>query len=408
MRAFLLLLVAAIASAGGWYTYQRFNKEEQPRAYSFAKLERGAVVAKVLATGTLEPLVKVLVGSRVSGNCIAWYKDFNAPVKAGDLLAELDQDRITATIAQRKSDLAVAAANVQEAAAVLAESRLQLRQLEAAFQRNASSSFEIESAKIAVQKAEAAAAAAAAQAEAAHAGLKTVEIDLSYTKIYAPIDGVVVSRDIDVGQTVAATMQAPTLFTIAQDLRKMRVSAAVSETDVGQITEGMAAEFRVDAYPTQRFRGVVSQVRYKETVTNNVVTYQTLIDVENPDLLLRPGMTASIDFETQRADEVLLCPNSALRFDPNSGGAAQLNWSPGRGRKIEPRVFQLVDNQLQEVKVKLGVSDGAVTAIESATLKQGDEVVTDFDYTKMVTATPPGGMGGGPGGGGPRGPRGRF
>lgn len=393
MKAVLFLLIAAAASVGGWYTYQQYSRQESPRRYMTAALERGSVVAKVMATGTLEPLVKVLVGSRVSGNCIAWYKDFNDTVKVDDLLAELDQDRIKATIAQRKSDLAVASANVQVAAAALAEARLQLKQLEAAFERKASSAFELESAKIAVQRAEAAAAAAAAQAEAAHAALKTAEIDLSYTKIYAPINGVVISRDIDVGQTVAATMQAPTLFTIAQDLTKMRVNAAVSETDVGQIKEGMAAEFRVDAYPLKRFRGVVSQVRFQETVTNNVVTYQTLIDVDNPELLLRPGMTASIDFETERADDVLLCPNSALRFDPETAGTAvQLNWSPGRGRRIEPRVFRLVNGQLQEVKVKLGVSDGAVTAIESEELNDGDEVVTDIDYTKLL-ASPGGGMG---------------
>jgi HlyD family secretion protein len=402
MRIVLSLLILAAVGAGGWYAFEQFKPQAQPRRYLTAKIERGSVVAKVRATGTLEPLVKVLVGSRVSGNCIAWYKDFNAPVKQGDLLAELDQDRIKATIAQRRSDVAVAKARVEEAQAALAEARLQYKRLESAYQRNASSAFELESARIAVQRNEASLHAAEAQAEAAEAALETAQIDLEWTKITASIDGVVISRDIDVGQTVAASLQAPTLFTIAKDLTKMRVNAAVSETDVGQVREGMEAEFRVDAYPERRFRGVVSQVRFQETVTDNVVTYQTLIDVDNPDLLLRPGMTAEINFETQRADDVLIVPNSALRFDPKSSGAAELNWMPGRGRKLQPRVFLLVNGELQETPVELGISDGSVTAVRSDKLKPGDEVVVDFDYSRGV----PTAGGGGPMGGGRR--RGPF
>lgn len=390
MRAMVALLVLSAIGVGGWIAYRQFTPQIQPPRYMKAKIERGSVVSKVNATGTLEPLVKVLVGSRVSGNVIRWYKDFNAEVKEGDLLAELDQDRIVATIAQRRSDLGVARARVEESAAAVAESKLQLKQIESAFQRNASSSFELESARIAVQRTEAALHAAEAQAEAAIAALKTAEIDLTYTKVYSPIAGVVISRDIDEGQTVAASLQAPTLFTIAQDLRKMRVSAAVSETDVGQVREGMPAEFRVDAYPMQRFRGTVSQVRFRETVTDNVVTYQTLIDVENQELLLRPGMTASIVFEVAREDDVLLVPNSALRFDPNAASAAELNWNPGRGRKIQPRVFREVAGELRELPVKIGITDGAATAVVSDVLKPGDEVITDYDYARSTARSAPG------------------
>ncbi|MGE3181752.1 MAG: efflux RND transporter periplasmic adaptor subunit, partial [Phycisphaerae bacterium] len=342
----------------------------------------------VLATGTLEPLVKVLVGSRVSGNVVAWYKDFNDVVKENELLAELDQDRLSATIVQRKSDLLMSQAGVNQAKARLAETSLQLKRIQSAFERKASSEFELESAKIAVQEAEGSLQAEQARVDSAQAQLEAAEIDLTYSKILSPIDGVVISRDIDVGQTVAASLQAPTLFTIAKDLKRMRVNAAVSETDVGQVREGMTAEFRVDAFPRKRFQGVVTQVRFAETVVNNVVTYQTLIEVENPDLLLRPGMTASITFEVERKDDVLLVPNAALRFDPQSGAAPSADgWSPGRGAKRQPRVFRLVNGVLLETPVTIGISDGSVTQIEGENIEEGTEIVVDYDYAAMIGAS---------------------
>ncbi len=405
MRFLLTILALGALGAGGYYGYANYNKPPAAPTYLTAKVERGTLTQTVLATGILEPLVKVLVGSRVSGNVTAWYKDFNATVKAGDLLAELDQDRITAVIAQRRADLAVANARVEEAAARVAETELQLRRLEAAFARAASSDFEVQSARIAVDAAKAALHAAEAQVKSAQSSLDTAEIDLLYTKVYAPIDGVVISRDIDTGQTVAASLQAPTLFTIAQDLRKMRVSAAVSENDIGNVREGMPAEFKVDAYPTQKFKGVVTQVRYKETVANNVVTYQTLIDVENPDLLLRPGMTASITFEVKKVDDILMVPNAALRFDPNAASAAELNWSPGRGARKQPRVFRLVDGELKEFAVTLGITDGVNTQIDSKELTPGTEIVTERILTTAAPPTAGRSPFGSPGGGGGRGRR---
>ena len=407
MKAFITLLVLAAASVGGYYGYQRWRPTEMTTSYQTAPVRQGEVVATFVATGTLEPLVKVLVGSRVSGNVTKWYKDFNAPVRAGDLLAEIDQDRYQAAIVQRKADLAVSQARVEEAAARVAEAELQLRQLQAAYERNASSSFEVESARIAVEAAKAALHAAEATVGSAQAQLEAAEIDLTYTKILTPIDGVVISRDVDEGQTVAASLQAPTLFTIAQDLRKMRVNAAVSEMDIGLVREGMAAVFRVDAYPERRFRGVVTQVRYAETVLNNVVSYQTLIEVDNPDLLLRPGMTATIEFESARADNVVLVPNAALRFDPELTAGHTENWRPGKGQKRQPRVYRLVGGALKEFPVTLGITDGSYTQIESPDLNVGDEVVTERVFTAADLAAGPGntGMPGMPGSGQRRGPR---
>jgi HlyD family secretion protein len=253
--------------------------------------------------------------------------------------------------------------------------------VENARERSAASEFETASKQAEEEAARAALHAAQAQLQAAEADQQQAAIELDKTIIRAPIDGIVISRDVDEGQTVAASLAAPTLFTIGNDLKKMRVNAAVSETDIGKVRAGMAAEFRVDAYPGQRFRGVVSQVRYAETVVDNVVTYTTLIDVDNPDLLLRPGMTATILFEVTRAEDVLMAPNAALRFDP-SAKPAELSWNrPGRGQPMQPRVYRFADGGLVAVPVEIGLNDGRYTEIRTAALRPGDEVVVAQELT---------------------------
>ncbi len=384
MRTTLAVIFLAALSGGAYYGYQHWPREEGGPAYVTGLVQRGNLVATVMATGTVEPLVKVVVGSQVSGTVMRWYSDFNDEVKENDLLAELDQDRLKAAVAQRQAALNVALARVEEAEARVAEARLQRTRIENAMKRNASSQFEVESARIAEQAAIASQHAAEAQVEAERAQLRAAQIELSKTRIHSPIDGVVISRDVDAGQTVAASLSAPTLFTIANDLARMRINAAVSETDIGRIREGMPAEFRVDAYPNRKFRGVVTQVRFAETVVDNIVTYQTLIEVENPELLLRPGMTASIRFEVAKADSALNVANSALRFDPEKQPKRVINWRPARGAgKKQPRVFKVVNDQLVEVMVTLGLTDGSRTAIESAELREGDRIATDWDYTQL-------------------------
>lgn len=382
MRTVGVLIIVAALAAGGWYGRQYLNHEPEGPAYVLGEVARGDLRATVMATGTLEPLVKVLVGSQVSGTVVHWYTDFNAEVKAGDVLAELDQERIQATIDQRSAALAVARARADEQQALLANAALQRKQLESA--RAATSPFELESARISEQAAQAALTAARAEVQAAEADLEQAKVELTKTIIRSPIDGVVISRDIDEGQTVAASLQAPTLFTIANDLRRLRVNAAVSETDVGRIREGMPAEFRVDAYPGRTFRGTVTQVRYAETVIENVVTYQTLIDVENPDLALRPGMTATINFEVAKAENVLYVPNAALRFDPeNPPTLAAASWKPARAQAPRPRVFKLASGQPVEVPVELGINSGSETAIVSDQIAEGDSIIVDWDLARM-------------------------
>jgi HlyD family secretion protein len=241
--------------------------------------------------------------------------------------------------------------------------------------REAATDYEIRTARAEEDVARGVLHAAEAQLKSAEADLRQATVELEKTIIRSPIDGVVISRDIDEGQTVAATMQAPTLFTIANDLTKMRVNAAVSEMDIGKVRKDMKVEFCVDAYPDRKFQGVVSQVRYAEKIENNVVTYTTLISVENPELLLRPGMTARILFEVDRAADVLAVPNAALRFVPQARSRESRRELSENGGARAPRVFRLKGGRIEEVAVKLGLSDGKQTAVTSDDLRAGDEVV---------------------------------
>lgn len=409
MKAFLAILVLAGLSAGAYFGYEHwFSRDEQP-TYRTAEVKRGELVATVSATGTVEPLLKVVVGSQVSGTVVKWYADFNDHVTEGQVLLELDQDRYKATVEQRKASLAVAKARREESAARLAQARLEFEKIEQALQRMAASEFEVRTARTEVDAAAATVQAGDAQVEASEADLQFANAELSKTVIKAPIDGVVIKRDVDIGQTVAASLQAPSLFLIANDLKQMRVNAAVSETDIGKIREGMDAQFRVDAYPGRKFRGVVSQVRFAETVVDNVVTYTTLIDVNNSDLTLRPGMTATILFEVDKAADTLMVPNAALRFDP-AGDLAVNNpadwFRPGKGKAMaaKPRVYKLINQELVEVPIEPGLNDGSNTQVVSGELVAGDEIVLE----KTGGAGAPGGRRGPPmggGGGQMRGPR---
>jgi HlyD family secretion protein len=406
VKAFLSILVLGALSAGAYFCYDRwFGTEERP-TYRTAEVQRGEVVATVSATGTVEPLLKVVVGSQVSGTVIKWYADFNDRVTEGQVLLELDQDRYKATVEQREAALAVAKARREESAARLAQAKLEFDKIEQAMQRMAAAEFEVRTAHTEVDAAAATLQAADAQVEASQADLRFSVAELSKTVIKAPIDGVVIKRDVDIGQTVAASLQAPSLFLIANDLKRMRVNAAVSETDIGRIREGMDAQFRVDAFPGRKFRGVVAQVRYAETVVDNVVTYTTMIDVDNNDLTLRPGMTATILFEVAKAPDTLMVPNAALRFDPSASvaGGGPADWfKPGKGKVAKPRVYKLVGQELVEIPIEPGLNDGSNTQVVSGELAAGDAIV--LEKTGGASATGRRGPPTGGGGGQMRGPR---
>jgi HlyD family secretion protein len=375
MRAFIAIVVLGVLAGGGWYGYQRVNAPPAV-TYETAEVKKGLLVVKVSATGTVEPLVKVLVGTQVSGTIMKWFADFNDPVKEGFVLARLDQDRYNAALEQRQAAVAVAKAKVEEMQAQLSLATMEREHTEQAHKRNAATDLELRNARATEEAARATFHGAKAQLLAAQADERQAAVELDKTIIRCPIDGVVISRDVDEGQTVAATMSAPTLFTIANDLTKMRVNAAVSETDIGKVHDGMPATFRVDAYPDREFEGIVSQVRYAETIENNVVTYTTLIDVDNPDLVLRPGMTARILFEADRVEDALKVPNGALRYSPRSVREQATGNLATSQPPSQPTVYKLVGGRPVKAFVTLGLTDGKFTAVASNDLKPGDVVIT--------------------------------
>jgi len=376
LRSLIVIVILGVLGTGGFYAFQSWSDREPKISYKTAAISRGDLVSTVTATGNLEPLVQVLVGSQVSGTVVRWYADFNDRVTQGFVLAELDQDRFKATLDQRRAAVTAAQARVEEARAAVADAELKRNHAEENFLLQAASDLELQEARIAVQQATANLHAAEAEVERSDAEARLASVDLDRTVIRSPIDGVVISRNIDAGQTVAASLQAPTLFMIANDLAKMQVNAAVSETDIGKIQEGGLAEFRVDAYPDRRFQGVVSQVRYAETIVDNVVTYTTLIRVDNPDLALRPGMTATISFEVARAENVLVVPNAAMRYNPEA--QVQGDWMrPGKARPMQPRVFKLDSGRPVELSVQLGLNDGAFTEVRGEGLQEGDLVIIE-------------------------------
>lgn len=287
-----------------------------PPKYVTAVASKGDVVESIQSTGQVQPLLQVQVGAQVSGRVTKVYVDFNSQVKAGDLVAEIDTTLFDAAIDQNAASLAQAQATVVHAEAALVTTRQNLERAKKLVEEGIGTQANLESAQGSYDGAVADLAAARATVAQNHAGLKSSKTNLAYTRIFSPIDGVVINRTIDPGQTVAASFQAPVLFVIAQDLRKMRVLADIDEADVGKLKEGMSAEVRVDAFPGEKFNGLVSQVRYSPNNVSGVVTYSAVVDVDNPEIKLRPGMTATVTIRTAEAKAATRVPNAALRFKP--------------------------------------------------------------------------------------------
>ena len=304
---------------------------------------RGDIIESVGATGTLQAVKTVQVGSQVSGNIKALYADFNSIVKKGQIVAELDPSLLQTQIEQARANVIRSQADLDRLKVSLEDARIKLKRTESLATRKLVSPQELETAQVAVRAAEAQIKSSEASLSQSKASLNQNEVNLQHTVIEAPIDGIVISRNVDVGQTVAASMNAPTLFIIAEDLTKMQVNASVDESDVGRIRAGQVVKFRVDAYPIEEFIGAVSQVRLQPIVTQNVVTYATVIDVPNTQLKLKPGMTANVTIEIARRNDVVRVPNAALRFRPNADTFAALNQAvppemqrgAGGGRRVD-------------------------------------------------------------------------
>lgn len=359
-------LIAVTVAIGYWFV--RGNPEKAPQ-YSLAKVTRGDIVSTVSTTGTLSPMNTVQVGSQVSGTIQRLYVDFNSQVKKGDLIAEIDPALFKARLAEADATLASAKAARDKAAVGISDAKQRLDRLTGMQKNNIISASDIEEAKFALEIANAehqVKQAAIAQAAAAR---EREKVNLTYTSIYTPINGVVISRNVDVGQTVAASLQAPTLFTIAQDLTRMQIETEVDEAFIGSLKDNQPVSFTVFAYQQRKFQGRVSQIRLNPKVEAGVVKYNCIIHVENDDFSLKPGMTATVLIEIGRSENTLIVPNGALRFVPDIP-PAQLNQLRAGMKSNEGFIWSVRANELIPIKVTTGLVGEKETEITAANIAE--------------------------------------
>jgi HlyD family secretion protein len=352
--------------------------------YQTATVTRGPITQLVTATGTLNPVVNVQVGSQVSGNIAKLFADFNSQVKAGQTVAQIDPMLFQAAVTQAEGDVA----NAQAALELAKVNATRIQQL---FNQKNSSQQDLDTANANLHQAE-------ANVKIKQGALDKAKADLDHCTITSPIDGVVISRNVDVGQTVAASLQAPVIFQIANDLSKMQIDSNVAEADVGAVSVDQDVDFTVDAFPTRTFHGKVVQVRNAPITVQNVVTYDTVIGVNNSDLKLKPGMTANVAIIIAHKDNVLQLKNAALRYRPPEAAAVEQPRSTSspsgqrptgaRERRTERTVYVLAFGRPKPVQIKTGISDGIMTEVTEG-LKEGDRVVTAELASPAASSSPP-------------------
>jgi HlyD family secretion protein len=413
-RRIIAGLAALVAVGGGLLTWRLLWKRDSGEVeYQTAQAERGSLSSQVTASGTLSPLVTVQVGSQVSGRILELKADFNDRVEKGQIIARIDPQLFQTEVAKARANLNSARAQVTRAEAELAQANRNHDRASGLSEQQVIAQADVDASLAALQTAQASVAAARAMLSQAKAAVDQADTNLQLTTIVSPISGIVISRNVDVGQTVAASLQAPTLFTIAEDLAKMEVHTSVAESDVGRLSENMAVEFTVDAYPGDRFKATVKEVRYSPQTVQNVVTYDAVVSVDNSDLKLRPGMTADVTFLVERRDGVVLVPNTALRFRPPEKVLDAIGWKPpeergpgvGAGGGVRKRgggdrgrskrlVWKLgVDGVPAAAPIEIGISDGKMTEVVSG-LAAGETVIVGVVGAEQPAATQPGGPGG--------------
>jgi HlyD family secretion protein len=421
-----IIAIVLIVGGGGYLLRKRLTTPTGPK-FETTTVDRGPITAKVTATGTLSALVTVQVGTQVSGRIDKIFVDFNSTVKKGQVIAQIDPLLFQAALEQARANYAASEGNVFKLQARADDGKLQLERAQALFDRKAIAQQDLDTARANSRAADGDLVAAKGNLQQAKASLHQAEVNIQYTTIVSPTTGVVISRSVDVGQTVAASLSAPTLFLIAEDLTKMQVDTSVSEADIGKLKAGLAASFSVDAYPTKTFRGTIRQLRNAPQTVQNVVTYDAVIDVSNPNLELRPGMTANVTFVYDQRDGALRVVNAALRFQPPpelakgrggdagpavagggdgpdggaraGGGAGRRDRAGGqrpqrsadsggigvggrsrRGPGSDQRtLWTLRDGAISPVGVRIGITDGVFTEIEARELHEGDQIVTDVE-----------------------------
>lgn len=370
-RIVLIISVIAGVTASGAAFYRSGASGDQP-AFTTAAVSRGSVVDTVQATGTLEAVTTVQVGTQVSGTIKTIEADYNSRVRRGQVIARLEPSLFQTQVDQAEATVTRLEADVERARVTVEDAQLKLRRAGELWENQLIPRTDLETAHANARQAEASLKSAEAQTAQARASLSQARVNMEHTIIRAPIDGVVISRNVDVGQTVAASMSAPILFVIARDLTEMRVNARIDESDIGRVAAGQKVTFTVDAYSGQTFNGSVSQVRLEPITEQNVVSYVTIIDVANPGQKLKPGMTANVIVEIARADGVLRVPNAALRFRPSSDGSQV--WLLGD------------DGTPRAVTVDIGITDGVVTAVTSERLQAQERVITGAAVQAVAAA----------------------
>lgn len=433
-------IAVVVLAVAGYFIFRKGPLDEI--TYRTEKVTRGDVTVQVRATGTINPVRTVRVGSQVSGTIARLFADYNSQVKEGQIIAIIDSTFLNASVKE-------AEANLERNRAQMNEAERTLNRVNELFKKDLVSTADLDAAQTGYE-------AAAAQMKQAQASLDRVRVNLRYAIIRAPIDGVVISRDVDVGQTVAASLQAPQIFTIANDLKQMQVEASVDEADIGQIREGQSVTFSVDAYPDEEFRGRVSQVRLAPVTIQNVVTYTVIIEVPNEEMKLRPGMTATVSILVKKLEDVLRVPSLALRFQPprevlesmkpagaeSTKSMAERSRRPGGGgddssgrfrrrmnreggqreegfsmkhgaRPFKREQIWILDEEKmpKSVSVQIGLNDNRYVELSSGDIKEGDEVIIGMTGGESSSMSPqqsnpfaPRMPGGGGGGGGRRGP----
>ena len=385
-----LAVLAFLAVAAGVYWLWSPSTDAAP-VFIAAPAERGDITVEVTATGTLQPVIQVDISSELSGVIRSVPVVENQRVAKGDVLAELDTTRLAAQVERAQASVTAAEAKVSETRTTLKETELTLNRTRSLSDRGMVADQALETAQAARDRADSAVATAEANLAIAAADLRLQEADMAKTKIYAPIDGVVLTRDVDPGQTVASSLQAPVLFVIAAELENMQLEAAIDEADIGAVEKGQQARFTVDAFPQRRFDAEIRDIAYAAVTTEGVVTYEAKLSVSNEDLLLRPGMTATVSVVTRQAEDVVTVPSEAFRFRPPAaeerrGFSLQNLFVPRMGRGRRPpaerqatdgsrTLYVLRQGAAEPVRVRTGATDGTKTEVLSG-VEPGDQIIT--------------------------------
>lgn len=375
MKKYLIYIIALLVIVG--ISYKLLNRSTGGTVYKTQKIENGDIMESITASGTINPLSTVSVGSQASGRIAEIYVDYNSVVKKGQLLALIDQENAKATVQQREAALEIAKAQVAVEENNIKYYKKALNRISKLNASKYSTEKDLEAAERDYDNSVAQLALEQAQVKQAQASLDSAKTELSYTEIKAPVDGIVISKAVEVGQTVAASFETPEIFSVAEDLTKMQIEASVVEADIAKVKEGQKVRFTVDSYADDYFYGVVTQVRNEATTTSNVVTYTVVIGIDNTEMKLKPGMTANVEIITAEEKDVMLVPNQALRF--------YIDDSDNAKRYKDRGVWIMKNGKPERVTVKIGVSDDDNTQILESSLKIGDAVIIGKELSAADT-----------------------